>query len=78
MKIGIIESGNIGDTLGKLWAQAGHEVLFSNYLKTLSVMKDGATQLFSRNTSPDFNALIPQLRSASIHARFRHWGQVWG
>ncbi|WP_209400469.1 NADPH-dependent F420 reductase [Pseudozobellia sp. WGM2] len=30
MKIGIIGSGNIGGTLGKHWAQAGHEVLFSS------------------------------------------------
>lgn len=30
MKIGIIGSGNIGGTVGKLWAQAGHDVLFSS------------------------------------------------
>ena len=30
MKIGIIGSGNIGSTLGTLWAQAGHQVLFSS------------------------------------------------
>ncbi len=30
MKIGIIGSGAIGGILGKLWAQAGHEVLFSS------------------------------------------------
>ncbi|HEA23399.1 hypothetical protein LCGC14_2313870 [marine sediment metagenome] len=30
MKIGIIGSGNIGGTLGKHWAKAGHEVLFSS------------------------------------------------
>lgn len=30
MKIGIIGSGNIGGNLGKHWAQAGHEVLFSS------------------------------------------------
>jgi hypothetical protein len=30
MKIGILGSGAIGGTLGKLWAQAGHEVLFSS------------------------------------------------
>jgi hypothetical protein len=29
MKIGIIGSGNIGGTVGKLLAQAGHEVMFS-------------------------------------------------
>lgn len=30
MKIGIIGSGGIGGTIGTLWAQAGHEVLFSS------------------------------------------------
>ncbi|EGV44420.1 NADP oxidoreductase [Bizionia argentinensis JUB59] len=30
MKIGIIGSGNIGGSLGKHWAKAGHEVLFSS------------------------------------------------
>lgn len=30
MKIGIIGSGNIGGTLGRHWAQAGHEVMFSS------------------------------------------------
>lgn len=30
MKIGIIGSGNIGGNLGKHWAKAGHDVLFSS------------------------------------------------
>ena len=30
MKIGIVGSGKIGGVVGKLWAQAGHEVLFSS------------------------------------------------
>ncbi|WP_188466597.1 NADPH-dependent F420 reductase [Bizionia arctica] len=30
MKIGIIGSGQIGGNLGKYWAKAGHEVLFSS------------------------------------------------
>lgn len=29
MKIGIIGSGNMGGSLGKLWAKAGHQVIFS-------------------------------------------------
>lgn len=28
MKIGILGSGNIGGTLGKLWAKAGHDIVF--------------------------------------------------
>lgn len=30
MKIGIIGSGNVGSALGRVWAQAGHEVMFSS------------------------------------------------
>ena len=30
MRIGIIGSGNIGGAIGTLWAQAGHEILFSS------------------------------------------------
>ena len=30
MKIGIIGSGNIGGTLARLWARAGHDVMVSN------------------------------------------------
>lgn len=30
LKIGIIGSGNIGGTVGELWAKAGHQVLFSS------------------------------------------------
>ncbi|HBB34590.1 MAG TPA: hypothetical protein DDZ80_13205 [Cyanobacteria bacterium UBA8803] len=29
MKIAIVGSGNMGGGLGKLWAKAGHEVVFS-------------------------------------------------
>jgi predicted dinucleotide-binding enzyme len=29
MKIGIVGSGNIGETLGRLWAKAGHQLYFS-------------------------------------------------
>lgn len=30
MKIGIVGSGRIGGLIGKLWSQAGHEILFSS------------------------------------------------
>ena len=30
IRIGIIGSGNIGGAIGKLWAKAGHEILFSS------------------------------------------------
>src|SRR5947208_2110899 len=28
MKIGIIGAGNMGGTLGRLWAECGHEIMF--------------------------------------------------
>jgi phosphoglycerate dehydrogenase-like enzyme len=30
MKIGMIGSGNVGSALGRVWAKAGHEVMFSS------------------------------------------------
>jgi 8-hydroxy-5-deazaflavin:NADPH oxidoreductase len=30
MKIGMIGSGNVGSALGRVWAEAGHEVMFSS------------------------------------------------
>ena len=42
MKIGIIGSGNIGGNIGKNWAKAGHEVMFSSrHPKELEVMAQG-------------------------------------
>lgn len=41
MKIGIIGSGNIGGNLGKNWAKAGHEVMFSSrHPEELQAMAD--------------------------------------
>lgn len=41
MKIGIIGSGNIGGNLGKHWASAGHEVMFSSrHPEDLKAMAD--------------------------------------
>lgn len=36
MRIGIIGSGNIGGTLGELWAKAGHQVMFSDRERSLA------------------------------------------
>ena len=36
MRIGIIGSGNIGGTLGELWARAGHQVMFSDRERALA------------------------------------------
>src|SRR5688500_20154740 len=30
MKIGIVGSGRVGGTLGRVWANAGHQVMFSS------------------------------------------------
>ncbi|MGZ3898973.1 MAG: NADPH-dependent F420 reductase [Bacteroidia bacterium] len=40
MKIGIIGSGHIGGTLGKLWAACGHEIMFSSRNPKSSVMSE--------------------------------------
>lgn len=41
MKIGIIGSGNIGGTLGRHWAEVGHQVMFSSrHPETLQPMAD--------------------------------------
>lgn len=41
MKIGIIGSGNIGGNIGKHWAKAGHEVMFSSrHPEELKAMAD--------------------------------------
>ena len=41
MKIGIIGSGNIGGNIGKNWAKAGHEVMFSSrHPEELKAMAD--------------------------------------
>lgn len=39
MKIGIIGSGNVGGTLGKRWARAGHTIIFSSRDPTSDEMK---------------------------------------
>ncbi|NJO49169.1 MAG: NADPH-dependent F420 reductase [Leptolyngbyaceae cyanobacterium RM2_2_4] len=39
MNIGIIGSGNMGAALGKLWAQAGHQVIFS-YSRDANKLQD--------------------------------------
>ena len=42
MKIGVIGSGNIGGTVGKLWVKAGHQVLFSSrHPENLKQMVEG-------------------------------------
>lgn len=41
MKIGIVGSGNIGGTLGRHWAEVGHQVMFSSrHPETLQPMAD--------------------------------------
>ena len=56
MRIGIIGASNIGGTLGKLWAEAGHEILFGTRrpetLKDL-ISKIGAKAKASAGTPED-------------------------
>ena len=60
MKIGIIGSGNIGGNLGKHWAKAGHEVLFSSRhpeeLNDLVRASEGNAQAISVEKAFEANA----------------------
>lgn len=60
MKIGIIGSGNIGGNLGKHWAKAGHEVLFSSRhpesLEDLVRESDGKAKAISIEKAFEANA----------------------
>lgn len=46
MKIGIVGSGRVGSTVGSLWVQAGHEVMFSS--RHPDTLKDMAAKLGPR------------------------------
>jgi hypothetical protein len=51
MRIGIIGSGHIGGTIGKLWAKAGHEVMFaSRHPEKLAGLASEAGQKASTGT----------------------------
>ena len=51
IRIGIIGSGHIGSTVGSLWVQAGHPVLFSSrHPETLKPLVDGLGSLAKAGT----------------------------
>lgn len=53
MKIGIVGSGKLGGQVGKLWSQAGHDVLFSSrHPETLADLVQGAGGS-ARSGTPD-------------------------
>lgn len=58
MRIGIIGSGKIGGNLGKNWAQAGHEVLFSSrHPKELgSLIKEAGANARAMSVTETFEA----------------------
>ena len=39
MKIGIIGAGNMGSSLGKIWAQNGHQLMFSYFRDPAKLQK---------------------------------------
>lgn len=54
VKIGVIGSGNIGGTVGTLWAKAGHQVLFSSrHPEELKPLVDGLGPLARAGTVAD-------------------------
>jgi 8-hydroxy-5-deazaflavin:NADPH oxidoreductase len=50
MNIGIIGSGNVGSTLGEIWAKAGHQVMFS-FSRHPECLQTLATQIGSNAMS---------------------------
>ncbi len=58
MKIGVIGAGNVGGTLGKLWARKGHEILFG-------VRDPQAASLHELLKSADGNARAANVRDAA-------------
>ncbi|MFL6486492.1 MAG: NADPH-dependent F420 reductase, partial [Nitrososphaera sp.] len=67
MKIGVIGSGNIGGTVGTLWARAGHEVLFaSRHPEELKQLLAQAGSKASRGM-PDQAARFGEVVLISVH-----------
>jgi hypothetical protein len=62
MKIGIVGSGKMGSALGRLWAKAGHEVVFSDILDV------GKLQELAASAGP--NARAGTIAEAAA------WGEV--
>ena len=57
LKIGTIGSGNVGGTLGRIWAKAGHEVMFSS----LNLEQD---KKLAASIGPNARAGTPQAAAA--------------
>jgi 8-hydroxy-5-deazaflavin:NADPH oxidoreductase len=57
LKIGTIGSGNVGGTLGRIWAKAGHEVMFSS----LNLEQD---QKLAASIGPNASAGTPKAAAA--------------
>ncbi len=62
LRIGVIGSGNIGGAIGKLWAKAGHEILFSSRnpgeLKELVAEAGPRTRAGTVKEAADFGPVV--------------------
>ncbi|RMB01998.1 NADPH-dependent F420 reductase [Eilatimonas milleporae] len=62
MRIGIVGSGAIGGPLGRLWANAGHDVMFSSrrpdQLRTLVTAAGSKARAGSANEAMDFGQIV--------------------
>lgn len=84
MKIGIIGSGNIGGTLGTLWAKAGHGVLFSSrhpeQLETLAREAGNGARAGTQDEAAGFGEVvllaIPWRERATLPAADRFAGKT--
>jgi predicted dinucleotide-binding enzyme len=88
MRIGIVGTGSLGGSVGRLWVQAGHEVLFSSrnpdelvaMTRQLGPRASAGTSL----QAAEFGAVVlfavphdalPQLGMSPIAPRSRSWSQ---
>lgn len=83
MKIGILGSGLMGSKLGKLWASAGHEVMFSysrneQKLRSLAENTENATWGTVAGTAADCNVLLLAVHWSRIDDVLEQAGSLAG
>ena len=70
MKIGILGSGRMGATLGRLWAKAGHVPIFSYSRRTSKL------ETLSRETGGEHASVAETVAGADVLLLAVHWSQI--
>jgi hypothetical protein len=83
MNIGIIGSGNIGSGLGKIWAQKGHQVLFSfsrdaAKLKALAASVPNASAAAPREAVERSEVILLSVRWSDVGEALKAAGSLGG